>query len=61
MPEILPPIVDSEKVMMRSFGAFGLPITVLIDPQRQYCRESRRTRRLGFAGAVAYFKRITGT
>jgi thiol-disulfide isomerase/thioredoxin len=52
---------DSEKVMMRNFGAFALPMTVLIDPQGKIVAKAMGPADWGTPEAVAYFKRITGT
>ena len=52
---------DSEKVMMKTFGAFALPMTVLIDPQGKIVAKAAGPADWGSPEAVAYFKRITGT
>ena len=52
---------DSEKVMMKTFGAFALPMTVLIDPQGKVIAKAAGPADWGSPDAVAYFKRITGT
>ena len=52
---------DSETVMMKSFGAFGLPMTVLIDPEGKIVAKAEGPADWGSPEAVAYFKRITGT
>ncbi|HJT42986.1 MAG TPA: TlpA disulfide reductase family protein [Rhizomicrobium sp.] len=52
---------DNEKVMMKSFGAYGLPMTVLIDPQGKIVAKAEGPAEWGSAEAVKYFKRITGT
>ena len=52
---------DNEKVMMKSFTAFALPMTVLIDPQGRVVAKAAGPADWGSPEAVAYFKRITGT
>jgi thiol-disulfide isomerase/thioredoxin len=52
---------DSEKVMMKNFLAFALPMTVLIDPQGKIVAKAMGPADWGTPDAVAYFKRITGT
>ena len=52
---------DNEKVMMRSFGAFALPMTVLIDPTGKVVAKAAGPADWGTPEAVKYFKRITGT
>ena len=52
---------DSETVMMKSFGAFGLPMTVLIDPEGKIVAKAEGPADWGSPEVVAYFKRITGT
>ena len=43
-------LVDTDTgAMMRGFGAYGLPTTVLIDPEGQDHRPRRRARRMGIA------------
>ena len=57
----LAPYRDNEKVMMRSFTAYALPMTVLIDPQGKVVAKAAGPADWGTPEAVAYFKRITGT
>jgi thiol-disulfide isomerase/thioredoxin len=52
---------DNEKVMMRSFVAFSLPMTVLIDPQGKVVAKATGPADWGSPEAVKYFKRITGS
>ena len=52
---------DNEKVMMRSFGAFALPMTVLIDPEGKIVAKAAGPADWDSPEAVKYFKRITGT
>ena len=57
----LAPYRDNEKVMMKSFTAFALPMTVLIDPQGKIVAKAAGPADWGTPEAVKYFKRITGT
>src|SRR5580704_11496249 len=52
---------DNEVVMMRSFGAYGLPMTILIDPSGKIVAKAEGPADWGSQEAIAYFKRITGT
>ena len=52
---------DSDKVMMKTFGAYALPMTVLIDPQGKVIAKAAGPADWGSPEAVVYFKRITGT
>ena len=52
---------DTDTVMMKSFGAYGLPMTVLIDPTGKIVAKAAGPAEWGSPEAVAYFKRITGT
>jgi thiol-disulfide isomerase/thioredoxin len=52
---------DSDKVMMKTFVAYALPMTVLIDPQGKIVAKAAGPADWGTPEAVAYFKRITGT
>jgi len=52
---------DSETVMMKIFGAYALPMTVLIDPAGKIIAKAEGPADWGSPEAVAYFKRITGT
>ena len=52
---------DNEKVMMRSFGAYALPMTVLIDPEGKIIAKAAGPAEWDTPEAVKYFKRITGT
>ena len=52
---------DNEKVMMRSFVAISLPMTVLIDPQGKVVAKAVGPADWGTPEAVKYFKRITGS
>jgi thiol-disulfide isomerase/thioredoxin len=57
----LVPYRDSETVMMKSFTAYGLPMTVLIDPSGKIVAKAEGPAEWSSPEAVAYFKRITGT
>jgi thiol-disulfide isomerase/thioredoxin len=57
----LPVYRDSETVMMKNFGAYALPMTVLIDPAGKIIAKAEGPADWGSAESVAYFKRITGT
>jgi thiol-disulfide isomerase/thioredoxin len=52
---------DNETVMMKTFGAYALPMTVLIDPAGKVIARADGPADWGSAESVAYFKRITGT
>jgi thiol-disulfide isomerase/thioredoxin len=52
---------DNETVMMKSFGAYGLPMTVLIDPAGKIVAKAAGPADWGSKEAITYFKRITGT
>ena len=52
---------DSDKVMMKTFTAYALPMTVLIDPSGKVIAKAEGPADWGSPDAVAYFKRITGT
>ena len=52
---------DSDKVMMKTFTAYALPMTVLIDPTGKVVAKAEGPADWGSPEAVAYFKRITGT
>jgi thiol-disulfide isomerase/thioredoxin len=57
----LPVYLDSQVMMLRSFGAYGLPMTVLIDPNGKLVAKAEGPADWGSDDAVAYFKRITGS
>ena len=57
----LVPYVDSDKKMMRSLRAFGLPLTVLIDPQGKIIARAEGPAEWNSPEAVAYFKALTGS
>ena len=52
---------DNETVMMKSLGAYGLPMTILIDPSGKIVAKAEGPADWGSMEAIAYFKRITGS
>jgi thiol-disulfide isomerase/thioredoxin len=57
----LPVFRDSDVVMLKSFGAYGLPMTVLIDPDGKVIAKAEGPAEWDSPEAVKYFKRISGT
>jgi len=57
----LPTLVDDTGAVMRGVGAFGLPMTVLIDPKGNIIAKAAGPADWGTPEVVAYFKRVTGT
>jgi thiol-disulfide isomerase/thioredoxin len=57
----LPTLVDDTGAVMRGVKAYGLPMTVLIDPKGNIVARAAGPADWGTPEAVAYFKRITGT
>jgi thiol-disulfide isomerase/thioredoxin len=57
----LPVYRDSEKVMMKTFTAYALPMTMLIDPSGKIIARAVGPADWGSPDSVAYFKRITGS
>jgi thiol-disulfide isomerase/thioredoxin len=57
----LPTLVDDSGAMMRGVGAYGLPMTVLIDPNGKIIARAAGPADWGSEESVAYFKRITGS
>ena len=53
--------VDTDITMVRKFGAYGLPMTVLIDPKGNVIAKAEGPAEWATPEAVAYFKHITGT
>jgi hypothetical protein len=47
--------------MLKSFGAYGLPMTVLIDPDGKVVAKAEGPADWDAPEAVKYFKRISGT
>ena len=60
-PRALTPYRDSDVVMLKSFKAFGLPLTVLIDPQGKIIARAEGPADWDSPEAVKYFKRVTGS
>lgn len=52
---------DADMAMMRSFTAYGLPMTVLIDPEGKVIARAEGPAEWATPEAVKYFKRITGS
>jgi thiol-disulfide isomerase/thioredoxin len=52
---------DSDTTMLKSFKAYGLPLTVLIDPQGKIIARAEGPADWDSPEAVKYFKRISGT
>ena len=52
---------DSDTMMIRSFKAVGLPLTVLIDPQGKIIARAQGPADWDHPNAVKYFKRVTGS
>ena len=57
----LVPYRDSDVTMLRSFKAYGLPLTVLIDPQGKIVARAEGPADWDSPEAVKYFKRVTGS
>jgi thiol-disulfide isomerase/thioredoxin len=57
----LPVLRDSDTVMMKRFVVYGLPMTVLIDPDGKVVARADGPADWDNPEAVAYFKRITGS
>jgi len=53
--------VDSDITMVRAFGAYGLPMTVLIDPQGKVIAKAAGPANWNAPDAVDYFKRLAGS
>jgi thiol-disulfide isomerase/thioredoxin len=51
---------DTDITLMRSFGAFGLPTTVLIDPKGNVIGRAEGPATWDSPESVAYFKSLTG-
>ena len=54
----LPVYLDTKNTFLRAFGAFGLPLTVLIDPQGREIARASGAVRWGAGDAVSYFKAL---
>jgi thiol-disulfide isomerase/thioredoxin len=57
----LPVFRDSDVTMLKSFKAYGLPMTVLIDPDGKVVAKAVGPADWDSPEAVKYFKRITGS
>ncbi len=57
----LPLYRDTDVVMMKSFGAYALPMTVLIGPDGKIIAKAEGPAEWDSPEAVKYFKRISGT
>ena len=55
----LPVLVDSDSSFIRSFGAFGLPLSVLIDPQGREIARAEGPADWDAQNAIAYFRALT--
>jgi hypothetical protein len=54
----LPVYLDTKSAFLHAFGAFGLPLTVLIDPQGREIARASGAVRWDAADAVSYFKAL---
>jgi thiol-disulfide isomerase/thioredoxin len=54
----LAPYADSNIALMRAFGAFGLPMTVLIDPQGREVARALGAAEWDAPASVSYFKSL---
>lgn len=57
----LPTLVDDSGAIMRELGAYGLPMTVLIDPEGKIIARAVGPADWGSPDSIAYFKRITAS
>jgi thiol-disulfide isomerase/thioredoxin len=57
----LPVLRDSDVVMLRSFKAYGLPMTALIGPDGKILAKAEGPAEWDSPEAVSYFRRITGS
>jgi thiol-disulfide isomerase/thioredoxin len=57
----LPTLVDDSGAIMRGLGAYGLPVTVLIDPDGKIIARAMGPADWGSQDSIAYFKRITAS
>jgi thiol-disulfide isomerase/thioredoxin len=53
-------LTDSDVALERAFGAYGLPLTVLIDPAGKVVGRAEGPAEWGSPQAVAYFKNMVG-
>ena len=56
----LPAFIDGDLAMMRVFGAYGLPLTVLIDDKGREIARAVGPADWDSPDAIAYFKALTG-
>jgi len=54
-------LVDNEVMLIRAFGAFGLPTTVLVDPAGKVIARAEGPAAWDAPGSVDYFKRLVGS
>ena len=52
---------DTDITLMRSFGAFGLPTTVLIDPKGNVIGRAEGPAEWASPESISYFKSVTGS
>jgi len=57
--KVLDTYVDSNLALLRSFGAFGLPLTILIDPQGREIGRAVGPAAWDTPDAIAYFKALS--
>ena len=50
---------DSDRSLMRGFTAFGLPLTVLIDPKGNVIARAEGPSEWASSDSIAYFKALT--
>jgi thiol-disulfide isomerase/thioredoxin len=56
----LPPFIDTDLALMRVFGAYGLPLTILIDDKGREVARAVGPADWDAPDAIAYFKTLTG-
>jgi thiol-disulfide isomerase/thioredoxin len=56
----LPVFLDTDTAFIRAFGAFGLPLSILIDPQGREVARAVGPADWDAPDAIAYFKDLTG-
>jgi thiol-disulfide isomerase/thioredoxin len=54
-------LTDTDLTLERSFGAYGLPMTVLIDPKGDVVAKAEGPAHWDAPDAVSYFKRLAGS
>ena len=55
----LPVLIDSNSSFIRNFGAYGLPLSVLIDPQGREIARAEGPAEWDAPSAIAYFRVLT--